>query len=340
MKNKVKRIIAAICAVMVVVTVFGACGNKPAENAEQVAGVMRVNGKDIDVDIFQNETNMMGMNCVQSLLQVGMITDISQLNWDAQAFETAKTYKEYVKDLAKTNLTAMYALIAEGEKKGITLTEEDEKEVADYIAGVKENYGDTFAEELKINGFSSEESFVKTQKMEFLYQKIREDASKDLSKYVSIEELKANQGGTEKVTVKHILVAYNEEGTGDATDSQKAAAKDEAEEVLKKLNDGGDFDALMAEYNDDPGATAEGYTFANDGTMVQEFADASFALEIGGTSGLVETPYGYHIIRRMERSYTVDEYMEYLAQKADVKMNDENYAKIAVTIDFATMLGK
>ena len=171
-----------------------------------------------------------------------------------------------------------------------------------------------------------------------LYQKILEDAQKDLSKYVSIDKLKA-MNGPEKVTVKHILVAFDEEALGDVTDEKKAAAKKEAEEVLKKLNEGGDLDVLMAEYNDDPGATPEGYTFADDGTMVKQFTDASFALEIGETSGLVETSYGYHIIRRMERNYTVDEYLTYLSQNASVIKNEENFSNTVITVDLKELFG-
>lgn len=334
MKKKMIRSIAAICAVLVAVTVFGACGDKKDEGVT----VMTVNGKAVDADIFQYEANMVGVNCVQSLLQVGMITDISQMNWDEKAFGTEMSYTEYVKDVAKTRLTSMYALIVEGEKKGIAITENEEKELDDYITKLKESYGADFENALKRSGYSNEAAFEKIQKIELLYQKVKDDASKDISKYVSIDELKA-MNGPEMVTVKHILVAFDDEGLGDVTDEKKAAAKKEAEEILKKLNAGEDFDKLMAEYNDDPGATPEGYTFADDGTMVQQFTDASFALEIGGTSGLVETTYGYHIIRRMERRYTLDEYLAYLTQNADVKLIDEKYSKLTITVDLKAMLG-
>ena len=172
-----------------------------------------------------------------------------------------------------------------------------------------------------------------------LAEKVLADAEKDLSKYVSNEELQKAAGDAEKVTVKHILIAFDEEGLGDVTDEKKTAAKAEAEEVLKKLNEGGDFDKLMEEYNDDPGATPEGYTFADDGTMVKQFTDASFALEIGETSGLVETSYGYHIIQRMERSFTANDYIAYLTNNADVRIRKSNYSKVGITMDLKAIFG-
>ena len=63
------------------------------------------------------------------------------------------------------------------------------------------------------------------------------------------------------------------------------------------------FDELMAEYSEDPGSetSPEGYTFKhNDGTMMQEFDDGGWALEVGQVSEPVKTSYGYHIIKRVE----------------------------------------
>lgn len=79
----------------------------------------------------------------------------------------------------------------------------------------------------------------------------------------------------------------------------KEDAKTVAEEVLKKAKNGDDFDTLINKYGTDPG-TADyplGYTVTK-GQMVQEFEDASYALDIDAISNVVETSYGYHIIKR------------------------------------------
>ena len=66
--------------------------------------------------------------------------------------------------------------------------------------------------------------------------------------------------------------------------------------LLEKAQAGEDFNALMEEYNEDPGEPEEGYYFPT-GVMVQEFEDASFALQDGEISDILETSYGYHIIK-------------------------------------------
>lgn len=79
----------------------------------------------------------------------------------------------------------------------------------------------------------------------------------------------------------------------------KAAARKDAEEVLAKLNAGGDFAALATEYSDDPGSAARGgdLGFFPVDRVVKPFGEAVAKLKPGETSGLVETEYGYHIIR-------------------------------------------
>ena len=84
-----------------------------------------------------------------------------------------------------------------------------------------------------------------------------------------------------------------------------AKIKDEADEALKKAQAyGADFAKLLDEYSDDPGSTSEptrteGYAvWEGNTTYVSEFTDAAMALtKTGEISGLVESDYGYHILR-------------------------------------------
>ncbi|MBR3933063.1 MAG: peptidylprolyl isomerase [Clostridia bacterium] len=110
------------------------------------------------------------------------------------------------------------------------------------------------------------------------------ESDEALDKALSIYE-------NEFVTAKHILFLCD--------DTNKADVKKTAQETLKKLKSGADFDTLMNELSEDPGLIQypDGYTFTY-GEMVKEFEDASFALKEGEMSELVETSYGYHIIKR------------------------------------------
>lgn len=114
----------------------------------------------------------------------------------------------------------------------------------------------------------------------------------------------------EAIHARHILV---KPGSGD--DAAKQAAREKIAEVQKKLQDGADFAALATEYSDGPSAPRGGdLGFFGHGQMVSAFEEVAFALQPGEISEVVETQFGFHIIkldeRRDERTVTVTESSE------------------------------
>ena len=107
----------------------------------------------------------------------------------------------------------------------------------------------------------------------------------------------------EKIGASHILVAYKDaRSAGPNVTRTKAQAKKRAEEALKKAQKGGDFAALAKQYSDDPGSGPRGGDLGQftKRQMVTPFADAAFALRPGDISGIVETDFGFHIIKRTQ----------------------------------------
>ncbi len=105
----------------------------------------------------------------------------------------------------------------------------------------------------------------------------------------------------EKVRASHILVSTKPTDPKADPNQVKAEAKKKAEELLKKVKDGGDFAALAKENSDCP-SKAQGGDLGSFGRdqMAKPFEDAAFGLKVGQISDLVETQFGYHIIKVTE----------------------------------------
>jgi peptidyl-prolyl cis-trans isomerase D len=104
----------------------------------------------------------------------------------------------------------------------------------------------------------------------------------------------------EQVNVSHILIKTPLPG-GDGKVDPKGVeeARKKAEDVLKQLKAGGNFAELAKKYSEDPGSGKNGGSLGwiGKGRTVPEFEQTAFSLAKGATSGLVQSSYGFHIIR-------------------------------------------
>jgi peptidyl-prolyl cis-trans isomerase C len=87
-----------------------------------------------------------------------------------------------------------------------------------------------------------------------------------------------------QISAKHILVDHEYE----------------AKDLLKKLEEGVSFEQLAKDFSNCPSGEQGGDLGSfGKGMMVKPFEDAAFALEVGQTSGIVKTQFGYHLIHRI-----------------------------------------
>lgn len=102
----------------------------------------------------------------------------------------------------------------------------------------------------------------------------------------------------DQVRASHVLLMYAGSARSSATRS-KADAASLIAEIKQKLDAGEDFAALATEHSDCPSGRSGGDLgpFGR-GQMVGPFEDAAFSLDVGDVSDIVETDFGYHIIKR------------------------------------------
>ncbi|TAK07164.1 MAG: hypothetical protein EPO39_07150 [Candidatus Manganitrophaceae bacterium] len=177
----------------------------------------------------------------------------------------------------------------------------------------------------------------------------------DLTKEVLISEV-VNQIATEKLTDAEMKKYYDK----NKVDFKEVHAshilvktEDEAKEIKKKLDQGGDFAALAKEKSTDPGSAPRGgdLGFFTKDRMVKSFADAAFSMKVNEISKPVQSPFGFHIIKVLEtkdaknfeelappqlqalRGTMINNEIDQLKDKAKVKVNKDRLQKISAASD-------
>jgi peptidyl-prolyl cis-trans isomerase NIMA-interacting 1 len=106
-----------------------------------------------------------------------------------------------------------------------------------------------------------------------------------------------------EIGAKHILVMHKESTSRpDKVTRSRGEAYTRAVECLKKIRGGAPFDDMAKEYTDEPGGAERlgDLGVFDRGTMVKPFSDVAFTLKVGEVSEIVETKFGFHIIKRTE----------------------------------------
>ncbi len=121
----------------------------------------------------------------------------------------------------------------------------------------------------------------------------------DAKKYYS--ENKSKFETPEQVRASHILIKTDSADPNADPNQVKAKAKAKAEGLLKQIRDGADFATLAKANSDGPSAPKGGdLGFFSRGQMVPDFEKAAFELKVGQVSDIVQTQFGYHIIKAVD----------------------------------------
>lgn len=196
------------------------------------------------------------------------------------------TLEQNVKDIALAQIARIKTMNLMAKRYDVELNDEEKAQV--------ENAANTYYSSL--NGTEIEQMGVTEKTISELYtefalaEKVYQYTIKDINPEISDDEART-------ITVQHILIkTYALDGTGkkiEYTQEAKREAYERAQEALAAAKEDEDFDALIRRYSEDDKAT---YSFGK-GEMDEAFETAAFNLGTGEISDIVETEFGYHIIK-------------------------------------------
>ena len=237
-----------------------------------------------------------------------------------------KTAREYVMDIVRDQVKQNVVLKAKAIEEGITLTDEDKETIKEQRQQIIDSFGGRYNYEQYFTegGFTledvekiitdevyaqkvSEKYFGTNEEGKAAYEPTDDEAKAKIEKeYVYVKHVLISNGADEAAAaeVTDESAAPAEDAEAAPEEDKDAAAKAKAEDIIKQLKDGADFDKFVKESDDKNAQTGEvnspeGYIFTK-GEMVPEFEEAAFALEEGKfTEEPVKTDYGYHIIKKL-----------------------------------------
>jgi len=102
-----------------------------------------------------------------------------------------------------------------------------------------------------------------------------------------------------KISASHVLISYKGSRSASASRRSRSEAKRFAKSIAKKAEDGADFASLARQHSSCSSRSRGGSLGSfRKGRMVPAFEKAAWNLDVGEVSGVVETPFGFHIIKR------------------------------------------
>lgn len=381
--NKLKKLMACVCAVVMAVSMLTACGkddsSKKTEGKITTSQIttspneidydklvipekkLVIDGKEVDTTDLVVMTINDKYKVTYDQYRLFYFTAITQAEIDFSTLdedkwdEAFKLVKDYVEDYIKR----YYVDLILAEQNGVEVTEDIKNSVeVEYQKAVAEHKNEENFKKLLYSQYYTPELWKELLTAQLLYNETNEKLyGEGGTYYMSKDQFKEFAKTDDYACAKHILVTfsslaeiaeedkqkydegslteklqYKEKAYDKLSEDEKKAlepkAKEKIQEILEKVKNGEDFDKLIDEYGWDPGMVTykEGYFLTENTSFVKEFIDATFALKPGEYSDIVESSFGYHIIKRMP----VEE--DYIEKNLDDRY-EEHYQEVMILKD-------
>lgn len=283
-----KKILALLMTALLCIGVLAGCG--AVEDTQTVAKV-------------GNEVITAGE--LKYAITIVKMQSVGQLQGDAveEFWSTEKDGKDaesYIREKAMELLLNIAAMAQAAKDNNLTVTA---AEVDEEFETNQESYQQTIS-----TYGTSEEALKAILRKQMLYNKYGERVLLSSERFNPSEEALKEYFANNFYKAQHILKMTVDQTSGQPlAQADIEAKKAEIDSLLAKAKGGADFKALMMEHSEDSGKeqSPDGYVFA-EGTMVPEFYEGTVALAENAVSDVIESSYGYHIIKRLPLDIETD----------------------------------
>ena len=242
---------------------------------------------------------------------------------------TADTlYKELKKKYAKE------IIVDDIDKLIFDVIYKDDKEIEEQVNSqveyIKSQYKDNLEETLENAGYDDIDELKDVLRLSYQRNKAVENYIKENIKDSDIKKY-YEEKSVGDISAKHILIKVKSDDEDEGLSDDEA--KEKAKELIKKLDEGANFDDLAKENSEDPGSASNGgdLGYFNKGQMVEEFEKAAYALKLNEyTKEPVKTSYGYHIILKTgeKEKESLDQLKDSIKEKIYQEKKDDNLTQI------------
>jgi len=302
------KIVALFSALIFIIVFAAGCG----DNGSVIA---RVNG--------------------EKILQSDLDDKISQikLGLTSQGYtfgdeEQDKEIMGQIEEEAMNQLINEALVMQQAKELGVSV---DDSAVQEQLQQFKKQYGAKVFQQLLKQQQLTEAKLAKQIKIQMtgqaLFNKVTEGISVDEA--TAKAQFEKDKAKYEQIKVAHILVAAD----SNSSEDEIKAAKEKAQGLIAKLDAGADFAALAKSDSEDPQSGANGgvldfYFTREDTSLVKEFVDGAFKVALGQYSKEpVQTDYGFHIIKVLDKKDSYEELKESLQEQMLSDAKNEAFNK-------------
>ena len=262
----------SICLLAVFVLILSGCGNVRLTTGLTSKQFARLDGYEVDMSVA---------NLLLSEYKSSYESMFNKDVWNKDV--NGITMEKYVKNSVKDTLESIVYTRNMAKELKIDITEDEKQRVKE----AAKEYMESLETEATSYDVQAVEAFYTDL---LLAEKAFYAVTDSVDTVVSTDEARMIQ--VQYIYLSTVTYDENNELIS-LTDGEKTLKKEQGVMILEELEGGAEFGALAVEYSDDPDYSME----LTRGEHCEEFCDAAFALEMGKTSKLVESPYGYYIIK-------------------------------------------